>query len=103
MRERSLYRPQVMPATLRDEETPAGVIITHPNRDKPAVQATRATVVALLLASAGLVLIVTVGGRLMVSVMLIEPLRPSRSVAVAVIVCTPAVRLEVLKDAPVPI
>lgn len=39
-----------------------GVIVTHPNRDKPVVQATRATVVLLLLASAGLVLIVTVGG-----------------------------------------
>jgi hypothetical protein len=39
-----------------------GVIITHPNRDKPVVQATRATVILLLLASAGLVLIVTVGG-----------------------------------------
>jgi hypothetical protein len=39
-----------------------GVIITHPNRDKPAVQATRATVVVLLLVSAALVTIVTVGG-----------------------------------------
>ncbi|TMM18596.1 MAG: hypothetical protein E6F96_05750 [Actinobacteria bacterium] len=39
-----------------------GVTITHPNRDKPVVQATRATVVLLLLASASLVLIVTVGG-----------------------------------------
>jgi hypothetical protein len=39
-----------------------GVVITHPNRDKPVVQATRATVVVLLLASAALVLIVTVGG-----------------------------------------
>jgi presenilin-like A22 family membrane protease len=39
-----------------------GVIVTHPNRDKPVVQATRATVVVLLLASAALVLIVTVGG-----------------------------------------
>jgi presenilin-like A22 family membrane protease len=38
------------------------VIITHPNRDKPAVQATRAIVVLLLLASAGLVAIVTIGG-----------------------------------------
>jgi hypothetical protein len=38
------------------------VIITHPNRDKPVVQATRATVVVLLLISAALVLIVTVGG-----------------------------------------
>jgi hypothetical protein len=40
----------------------AGVIVTHPNRGKPAVQATRATVVLLLLASAALVLIVTIGG-----------------------------------------
>jgi hypothetical protein len=39
-----------------------GVIITHPNRDKPVVQATRATVVLLFLVSAGLLLIVTVGG-----------------------------------------
>jgi presenilin-like A22 family membrane protease len=39
-----------------------GVIVTHPNRDKAVVQATRATVVLLLLASAALVLIVTVGG-----------------------------------------
>jgi hypothetical protein len=39
-----------------------GVVITHPNRDKPVVQATRATVAVLLLASAGLVLIVTIGG-----------------------------------------
>jgi presenilin-like A22 family membrane protease len=40
----------------------AAVIVTHPNREKPVVQATRATVVLLLLVSAGLVLIVTVGG-----------------------------------------
>jgi presenilin-like A22 family membrane protease len=38
------------------------VIVTHPNRERPVVQATRATVVLLLLISAGLVLIVTVGG-----------------------------------------
>ena len=38
------------------------MIVTHPNRDKPVVQATRATVIVLLLASAALVLIVTVGG-----------------------------------------
>jgi presenilin-like A22 family membrane protease len=44
------------------EERQPGVVITHPNRDKPVVQATRATVVVLLLVSAGLVLIVTVGG-----------------------------------------
>jgi hypothetical protein len=40
----------------------AGVVVTHPNRDKPVVQATRATVVVLLLASAALVAIVTIGG-----------------------------------------
>jgi hypothetical protein len=39
-----------------------GVIVTHPNRDKAVVQATRATVVVLLLASAALILIVTLGG-----------------------------------------
>ena len=39
-----------------------GAIITHPNRDKAVVQATRATVVVLLLASAALVAIVTIGG-----------------------------------------
>lgn len=44
------------------QERQSGVIITHPNRDKPVVQATRATVVLLLLVSAGLLLIVTVGG-----------------------------------------
>jgi presenilin-like A22 family membrane protease len=38
------------------------VIVTHPNRDKSVVQATRAMVIFLLLASAALVLIVTVGG-----------------------------------------
>jgi len=59
--ERSLYRPSLMPP-FDDEETPAGVIITHPNRDKPAVQATRATVVLLLLISTAMVLIVTIGG-----------------------------------------
>jgi hypothetical protein len=40
----------------------ADVRIAHPNRDKPVVQATRATVIALLLASAALVLIITLGG-----------------------------------------
>jgi lysylphosphatidylglycerol synthetase-like protein (DUF2156 family) len=40
----------------------ATTIVTHPNRDKAVVQATRASVVLLLLASAALVLIVTVGG-----------------------------------------
>ncbi len=38
------------------------MIVTHPNRDKPVVQATRAAVVVLLLISIALVLIVTIGG-----------------------------------------
>jgi hypothetical protein len=49
-------------ATPAPQERRAGVIITHPNRDKAVVQATRAAVVVLFLVSAGLVLIVTVGG-----------------------------------------
>jgi presenilin-like A22 family membrane protease len=49
-------------ASHRSEERDRGVIITHPNRDKPVVQTTRAIVVLLMLASAALVLIVTVGG-----------------------------------------
>ena len=44
------------------DRTARGVIITHPNRDKAVVQATRATVIVLLLVSAALVLIVTIGG-----------------------------------------
>jgi hypothetical protein len=40
----------------------ASVIVTHPNRSKPVVRATRATVVVLLLLSAALILIVTIGG-----------------------------------------
>ncbi len=40
----------------------SGVIITHPNRDKPVVQATRATVILLLLVSAGLILVITISG-----------------------------------------
>jgi presenilin-like A22 family membrane protease len=52
----------VMSAAAAEQDRPAGTIITHPNRDKPVVQATRATVILLLLASAALVLIVTIGG-----------------------------------------
>jgi uncharacterized membrane protein len=47
------------PATRR---AAAGVRITHPNRDKPVVQATRATVIVLLFVSAALVLLITIGG-----------------------------------------
>ena len=52
----------LMSSTPAREGPEAGVTITHPNRDKPIVQATRATVVLLLLVSAALVLIVTIGG-----------------------------------------
>jgi hypothetical protein len=38
------------------------VIVTHPNRDKPVVQGTRAIVVVLFLVSAALVAVVTVCG-----------------------------------------
>jgi presenilin-like A22 family membrane protease len=44
------------------EQDAADVEITHPNRDKAVVQATRATVVALMVATAALVAIVTIGG-----------------------------------------
>jgi presenilin-like A22 family membrane protease len=44
------------------EQAAADVVITHPNRDKPVVQATRATIILLMLATAGLVAIVTIGG-----------------------------------------
>ncbi len=40
-----------------------GVEITHPNRDKPVVRATRAAVIVLLLISVALLLIVSIGGQ----------------------------------------
>jgi hypothetical protein len=52
--------PTMSTPAARNTET--GVRITHPNRDKPVVQATRATVILLLLASAALVLVITLGG-----------------------------------------
>ncbi|HEY1688932.1 MAG TPA: hypothetical protein VGF95_08715 [Solirubrobacteraceae bacterium] len=39
-----------------------GTMITHPNRDKAVVRATRAAVIVLLLVSAAMVLIVSIGG-----------------------------------------
>ena len=39
-----------------------GVILTHPNRDKPEVIATKFVVILLLLISVGLMLVVTIGG-----------------------------------------
>jgi hypothetical protein len=49
-------------STLARRGPAPGVIVTHPNRDKPVVQATRATVILLLLVSAGLIALVTIGG-----------------------------------------
>jgi len=43
-------------------KAPAGVTITHPNREKAVVQGTRATVILLLLVSVALLLIITFGG-----------------------------------------
>jgi hypothetical protein len=49
-------------STSAGSDTQAGVIVTHPNRDKSVVQATRATVIFLLLVSVALILIITLGG-----------------------------------------
>jgi len=38
------------------------VVVTHPNRDKPVVRATRAVFIVLLLVGAALVLTITIGG-----------------------------------------
>jgi hypothetical protein len=43
-------------------QPPAGMVITHPNRDKAIVQSTRATVILLLLVSAGAIGLITIGG-----------------------------------------
>jgi hypothetical protein len=55
-----------MSSSLRDREEASrrarGVIVTHPNRDKPVVQSTRVVVVLLLLVSVVLMLINTIGG-----------------------------------------
>jgi lysylphosphatidylglycerol synthetase-like protein (DUF2156 family) len=40
----------------------AETVLIHPNRDKPESKATKAAVILLLLVSAGLVLVVTLGG-----------------------------------------
>ena len=39
-----------------------GVVVTHPNRDKPVVQSTRLVVILLLLVTIGLLLVNTIGG-----------------------------------------
>ena len=43
-------------------QPPEGYVITHPNRDKAASKATKAIVVLLLLVTAGLMIIITIGG-----------------------------------------
>jgi hypothetical protein len=48
--------------TPSEATTQTDVVITHPNRGKPVVRATRATVIVLLIASAALVLVITIGG-----------------------------------------
>jgi hypothetical protein len=40
----------------------ADTVVVHPNRDKPESKATKAAVILLLLTSAGLVLVITLGG-----------------------------------------
>jgi len=45
-----------------DSKQPRAVVIEHPNRDKASSKATKATVILLLLVSAGLITIITVGG-----------------------------------------
>jgi FtsH-binding integral membrane protein len=53
-----LHTVSTAPAPL----SPTDIVITHPNRDKPVVRATRASVIVLLLASVALVLTITFGG-----------------------------------------
>src|SRR3954470_13929748 len=43
-------------------EAREGYVIEHPNREKAASKATKAIIVLLLLVSAGLVIVVTIGG-----------------------------------------
>ena len=40
----------------------ADTVLVHPNRDKAEAKATKAIVILLLLVSAGLILVVTIGG-----------------------------------------
>jgi hypothetical protein len=44
------------------QQPPAGILVTHPNREKGIVQSTRATVILLLLVSSLLILVITLGG-----------------------------------------
>lgn len=44
------------------QERPQDVVIEHPNRDKASSKSTKAVVILLLLVSAGLVAVITIGG-----------------------------------------
>jgi hypothetical protein len=59
MRPGEIVRSRDMAA--RDRVDP-DIVIEHPNRDKAASKATRATVILLLLASVALIVVVSVGG-----------------------------------------
>ncbi|TMK41996.1 MAG: hypothetical protein E6G56_02925 [Actinobacteria bacterium] len=47
---------------MAEEAAEREVVLVHPARDKPVVKATKAVVILLLLGSAGLMVIVTIGG-----------------------------------------
>jgi hypothetical protein len=51
-------------STMTASNLPPGsdVVITHPNRSKPVVQSTRLLVIVLLVISAALVMVITIGG-----------------------------------------
>jgi len=51
-----------VPRMAEKYQPPEGYVITHPNRDKAASKATKAIVVLLLLVTAGLMIIITIGG-----------------------------------------
>src|SRR4051812_40962703 len=59
---RNRSRRSSSPGTLPHMEASSAVSIRHPNREKAESKATKAIVVLLLLASAGLILLVTAGG-----------------------------------------
>ena len=61
-------------------EASEAVVITHPNRDKPQSKATKAGVVLLLVISAALIAVITVGGW--------EKLQGAQGVAIAYVIIT---------------
>ena len=60
-----MVRPEMSSAAERAQardRAARDVVVVHPNRDKPAVIATRAVFILLLLASIGLMVVITIGG-----------------------------------------